>query len=235
MAEKSYITNKIWEQQSYESAISYEYFQKYYLMQKHPRSLTRGYRRYLVENSKMPESVAVKKSAPNNWQKWSQGRKQSGEMLHPDAPTWSERARAYDEYSSTHTDEQMTISRNEILHEERSDAKKQLELWGLLFDTLEQYIQYQIDEAKKGGIPFDPIPFIARAKDLWKMRDELAAFSRRNLLLPDKYRDDPYGNEGDEPPGINWVEAEIDITDPDDIGVGREEIMELMLHGKKTN
>lgn len=225
-------SKKIWEKQEWESDISFGYFQKYFLLQPIPRSLTRGYRRYLIEVRGWDEDKANKRNAPGGWQKWSQGKNHDGSPLSPDAVSWQERAKSYDGYFAMTTEDKILKNRDELLSKERDHAQMQADLWELLFKGLIDLVNYEKKTAEQDDKPFDPIPFITRSKDLWKMREELATFLRRTVLLPDKYRDDQIVDPEEKSAEINWVEAEFD---PENIGVGKEEIMELMRGGKRTS
>lgn len=232
LTKQSTLTAKVWEKQHYETDISFRYFQKYYLMQTHPRSLTRGYRRYLEEKRKYSKEKAEKKNAPGNWQQWFRGQNTKSKKAHPDALTWPERAEAYDEWVAVSEKDRIINNRNELLNSERDAADKQLQLWDFLFDAFKDFLEKEKMAAISENRAFDPIPFIMRAKDLLRMREDIAVFSRRILLLPDKYHDDQYDDADDIPAEINWKEVEFD---PEDIGVGREELMELMKYGKKAD
>lgn len=229
---------EIWKKQSWETDTSYEYFEKFYLMQAPPRSVTRGYHRYLVDKRGWDEEKASTRNAPGNWQKWSQGKRNNGEMASPDAKTWKERAEEYDKHREGMTDDVIRENRDKLLLEEQNDAKMQLDLWRLLSESLFETIRREKLEADKKGEAFDPIRYITKAKDLWKFREELTTFLRRTYLLPDKIREDGMVDPEDLTPEINWQEVDFETKD---IGVGAEEVasaermMELMTRGKDAN
>lgn len=220
------ITKNAWDKQDWETDKSYRYFQKFYLLQAPPRTLTNAYRRYLIEVRGRTVEEVDKTYPSGIWQKWAHAKKhRSHDLVHPDALTWSQRADLYDKHVADTSSEKILENRRDLVKTEKADAESQLKLWNVLFTSLTEFIDYKIEQAKKDGGRFDPIPYINRSKDLFRWREEIAAFARRSLMLPSTIKEDRYGDAEEEPLKVKWHEPEFEDND---IGIGMSEVVEAM-------
>lgn len=217
----------IWDKQDWEDDNGFNHFLRFFLPQPVPRTLTSAYRKYLIDVKKVKPEVAANRNPSNTWQQWYRAQDKFGKPLHPDAKTWQERAIAYDESNIRMAigEEEIKLERRSLVAKELSDAKKQIEFWEYLFDQHTQFIKSQMESAAKEGFKVDTNRYITKSKDLWKWRDEIAAFARRSLLLPSQIKEDRFDDAEKEPFSVEWNEPEFDRESAEDIGMGSEEVL----------
>ncbi len=220
--------NKIWEKQEYETSISFSHFQKYYLLQTAPRTVTKAYRQFQIEKGKKTPQQIKKMNTSGAWNNWANAKDNNGDEI-ADSKTWAERAEAYDKSLFLVKQKDYEEARSDLLSKEVEDATKQLELWEEISHSFVLHINGLKDEAAKNNTTFNPAQFINKAKEIWKWREEIAVFHRRSLKLPAIIKESPKDKKDDKLTKIEWKEP---LDDNDDIGVGEQELMDDIENGK---
>jgi hypothetical protein len=211
---------KIWEKQEYETDLSYRHFQKYYLLQTAPRTLTKAYRGYLVEKGKKTEEEAKGIFASSSWQKWYAAKSSGGEKLEG-SYTWKQRADAYDEFVFMIKEKDFIDARQKLVKGEMADGDSQMELWTEIFDSFALHVRRQKQKQEQDGFVYDPSKVVNKAQQIWKWRDEIAAFKRRSLGLPLVVKDKQKEVDKDKAVSVKWDEP---LDKNEEIGVGGDEL-----------
>jgi hypothetical protein len=214
--------NKIWEKQPYESKISFGYFQKYYLLQPSPRSLSKAYRQFLIETGKKNHEQAKKIYAPGSWNNWAKAKNNNGSRIE-NSYTWEERADEYDKSLFMLNEEEYSQARKALLQKEINDVEEQMLLWDKLSHSLALYIDSAAEEAEKNQKKFNPSQYINKIKEFWKWREEIAVFQRRTIGLPAVIKQDPKSDNKDKKTKIEWEEP---LNKDDEVGVGKDQLEE---------
>jgi len=210
---------KIWEKQEYESKTSFAHFQKYYLLQPTPRSLTRAYRKFQEEKGKMHPNRIKKLYPSGSWNNWANGKDNQGNKI-PGSKTWEERADEYDKNLFMLKEHDYAEARQKLLRREVNNVQDQLGLWDEISQSFALFIASQKNAASSEEKPFNPSSFIVKAKEIWKWRDEIAAFERRTLGLPAVIKEKPSDTD-DRLTTIEWDEP---LSKDDEIGMGKNEL-----------
>ena len=214
--------NKTWEKQDYESAISFSHFQKYYLLQPAPRTVTKAYRQFQVERGlKTPQQIK-KMQASGAWNDWAKARYKNGDRI-PDSKSWFERAEAYDASLFLVKEEDYKKARHDLLQKEVEDVNDQLRLWEEISMSFTLHVKRQKNEADNTGDTFNPAQFVNKGKEIWKWRDEIAAFQRRTINMPAVIKEKPVDKNDNKTAKIKWEEPKWDDKD---VGVGSGELKE---------
>ena len=160
--------------------------------------------------------------ASGSWQNWFSGKDNRGNKI-KNSFTWKERANAYDDNVFLIKEKDFIEARQCLIKKEAIDVEAQLKLWDEISHFFMLYINNLSNQATVDNVSFDPSKFIAKGKEIWKWRDEIASFSRRTLGMPSiiKDKDLPDDPEDEDSITVKWNEP---IKENDDIGIGRDEL-----------
>lgn len=222
--------NKIWEKQDYETAISFSHFQKYYLLQPSPRTITKAYRQFQVERGRKTPKQIKKLNASGAWNDWANGRDNDSNKI-DGSKTWAERADAYDKSLFYLKQKDYEEARSNLLKNEVKDVEAQLKLWEEISMSFALHVKGQKEEAELNDNTFNPAQFINKGKEIWKWREDIAVFQRRSFKMPSVIKQQPEDDKEDEVAKIEWEEPK---WNKNDVGVGKEEL-EKNINNEKGN
>ncbi len=146
----------LWEMQRWETAVAYDRFSRYFLVQDSPRSVVEAYRQYQRDKGATEEQVGRIKSTPGFWARWAYARTSQDEPING-ALTWAERARAFDtaqqrsfieEHNTKWRERRLKLSEKEWEAGEELMARGRRMLQGLLF---QKRVVETVD--KETGVP----------------------------------------------------------------------------------
>lgn len=100
--------SELWERQEYDTDVSFDRFQRYYLAQEPSRSVNEAWRRWYAEKHQIGADQVPKRPANGNWKQWAWPK---------DGLSWPERAKAFDDHLA-----QLRIAKWEARHMPESEV-----------------------------------------------------------------------------------------------------------------